>query len=112
MDTETADAHAPDTETPPPDEYAIVEIFGHRRHVGRILEVDRFGAKMLRIDVPKDGKFENGYATHFYGGSSIFSMTPCDRATVERAGRPYQAAGMITHEPIDEPENHEDEDVF
>lgn len=99
MDTEPADAHAPEPETPPPDEYSIVEIFGHRRHVGRILEVDRFGAKMLRIDVPKDGKFDNGYVTHFYGGSSIFSMTPCDLATVERATRGYQEPlGVITHE--------------
>lgn len=108
MDSETA---AAETEAPPPDEYAIIEIFGHRRHVGRVLEVDRFGAKMLRIDVPKDGKFDAGYATHFYGGASIFSMTPCDLATVERANRPYQSAGMITHGPSEFDETA-DEDVF
>lgn len=32
--------------------WAIVEIFGHRRHVGIASEEERFGVKMLRIDVP------------------------------------------------------------
>ncbi|RWH31605.1 MAG: hypothetical protein E5X22_22805 [Mesorhizobium sp.] len=36
-------------------EWAIVEIFGHRRHAGRAREEERFGAKMLRIDVPTIG---------------------------------------------------------
>jgi hypothetical protein len=49
-----------------------------------VLEVDRFGSKLLRIDVPRTGKFEDGYETHFYGGGSIFSLTPCDLLTVER----------------------------
>ena len=58
----------------PAEEWARVEIFGHRQHVGRIAEVERFGAKMLRIDVPT---LEPGvFTTHFYGGSSIFSITP------------------------------------
>lgn len=54
---------APDTEpVDEPEEYAIVEIFGHRRHAGRIQEVDRFGSKMLRIDVPKQPSY--GLITH------------------------------------------------
>ena len=36
-------------------EWAIVEIFGHRRHAGRTREEERFGAKMLRIDIPVKG---------------------------------------------------------
>ena len=86
------------------DEYAVVEIFGHRRHVGRILEVDRFGAKMLRIDVPGDGKFENGFTTHYYGGSSVFSLTPCDRVTVERLNASASAppAGRLTYRAPDD----------
>lgn len=94
-----------DSETQPeatPDEYAIVEVFGHRRHAGRITEIERFGAKMLRIDIPKDGDFEKGYSTHFYGGPSIFSMTPCDLATVQRINKPYQPASLLTHEPDQE----------
>src|SRR5579862_6183288 len=90
----------------PPQEYAVVEVFGHRKHAGRIIEVERFGTKLLRIDIPKDGDFALGFTTHFYGGPSIFSMTPCDLATVHRANRPYQPASMLTHR-----ENADDEEV-
>jgi hypothetical protein len=99
------DAQTPAAEQPaeqPADEFAIIEVFGHRRHVGRILEVERFGAKLLRVDIPKDGKFDLGYTSHFYGGAAIFSMTPCDLATVERANKPYQPAGRITYSEPDE----------
>jgi hypothetical protein len=72
----------------PADEYAVVELFGHVRRVGRVLEVEKFGTKMLRVDVPKNakksGKFEDGFVTMFYGGSAIYGFTPCDLATVER----------------------------
>ena len=48
-------------ETPPPEnakpweavedgEYAIVELFGHTTLVGRVAEVERFGAKMLALE--------------------------------------------------------------
>jgi len=89
-----------DVQTPieeKPDEYAHVEIFGHRSHTGRVLEADRFGAKMLRIDVPKDGDFAKGFVSHFYGGSSIFSVTPCDLAYVQRANKGREPAGMISY---------------
>lgn len=86
----------------PEAEYAIVEVFGHRRHVGRVQEVDKFGAKFLRIDIPEKGKFENSFTTHMYGGGSIFSVTYCDLATVEKANKPYDAVGRLTYcEPED-----------
>jgi hypothetical protein len=34
----------------PPGEYAIVELLGHTTIVGRIGEVERFGAKMMAIE--------------------------------------------------------------
>lgn len=80
------------TATPeePAQEYAIVEIFGHRKLAGRIMEVERFGAKLLRIDIPTEGDFAKGFTSQFYGGSSIFSLTPTDLATVCRANKPYE----------------------
>lgn len=60
-------------------EYARVEIMGFRVHYGRISEVERFGAKMLRVDefktVPKDGEDEV-FQTFFYGPSAIFGVQP------------------------------------
>jgi len=73
-------------------EWAIVEIFGHRKHVGRIREEERFGAKMLRIDVPVKGDpVAHGWETHWYGGSSIFSLTLTDEASALRINKPYEA---------------------
>ncbi|MCK1501525.1 hypothetical protein [Bradyrhizobium sp. 188] len=85
------------TDTPDNDgwEWAIVEIFGHRRHVGKAREEERFGAKMLRIDVPKLGgtKEEIIWSSHYYGGSSIFSFTVTDERTVMNyAERSYTPA--------------------
>ncbi|TIN76724.1 hypothetical protein [Mesorhizobium sp.] len=106
MDTAT------ETVTPLDDgfEWAIVEIFGHRKHAGRSREEERFGAKMLRIDVPTiginqaDGKpAEVGgvesWTTHWYGGASLFSYTLTDEATVMRINRPYVSASRYIAPP-------------
>jgi len=69
----------------PPEEWAKVEIFGHRTHVGRTSEVERFGTKMLRIDEPTADP--EVFTTHFYGGSSIFSLSP----VTEQAAREWVA---------------------
>jgi hypothetical protein len=72
-------------------EWAIVEIFGHRRHAGRTREEERFGAKMLRIDVPVKGDpATNGWQTHYYGGSAIFSFALTDEASALRINKPYE----------------------
>jgi hypothetical protein len=109
------------TADPAPDEgwdWSIVEIFGHRRHVGRIREEERFGTKMLRIDVPKveyETREITGFASHYYGGGSIFSITPTDAASAVEANRkhsPFRTALLPRPEP-DEPtfsDNDQDED--
>lgn len=79
--------------SPPPELWACVEIFGHRKHYGRVKEVERFGTKMLRVDAPlesaapllgEDEKFE----TFLYGGGAIFSLTPM----TEEAARKWAEA--------------------
>ena len=98
MTEETTPTPAEDT----PPEYAVIEIFGHRRLAGRIMEVERFGTKMLRIDIPERGKFENGFTSQMYGGASLFSVTPCDLATVERVNKPYEPARALSWREEDE----------
>ena len=75
-----------------PVEWAVVEVFGHRSHAGMIREVERFGTKMLRIDVPGEG--DSIFATHFYGGAAIFSIRHCTEEyarTVAEYERPRAA---------------------
>jgi hypothetical protein len=92
-------------------EWAIVEIFGHRRHVGRAREEERFGSKMLRIDEPTiqaDGSII--WASHYYGGSSIFSFTPTDEATVMRYAERRYATPAIPYTAPEDPEFREVEE--
>lgn len=98
------------TDTTDADEgwqWAIVEIFGHRKHAGRTREEERFGAKMLRIDVPVDGDPLKGWTTIYYGGASIFSFGLTDEASVMRANKPYAAPAITSYRRHD----WEDEDL-
>ena len=89
-------------------EWARVEVMGHRCHYGRTREEERFGAKMLRIDIPKKGDVAaNGWETIYYGGASIFSFALTDEATVVRANKPYDTAARLTYsEPEDGNEDY------
>jgi hypothetical protein len=107
---ETAVAEAPVEEAAAeqPEEFAIVEIFGHRRHVGRVLEVEKFGTKMLRVDVPTDGDFAKGYVSHLYSGGAIFGMTPTDLDTVVRSNKPSSGYGTYQLPPPDDEDDDND----
>jgi len=60
-----------------PRAWALVEIFGHRRHWGEIFEVEAFGTKLLEVrDVDTD-------KVHRYGGASIFSLTMLTQAEMD-----------------------------
>ena len=58
----------------PEGEYAIVELFGHTTLIGRIAEVERFGAKMLAIEPLFKGAL---LSVVFHGGAAIYRLTPC-----------------------------------
>ena len=67
--------------TPLPDgEYAIVEILGHRTLIGRVEEVERFGAKLMSISPIFKGDL---LPAVLIGGGSIYQFTPCSKETAE-----------------------------
>ena len=113
MDTAT---EIPTTADDDAFEWAIVEVFGHRRHAGRVREEEKFGAKLLRIDVPtvaivgidlaaeagggsSTSTVVTGWTSHWYGGASIFSLTLTDEASVIRINRPYVSASRYIAPP-------------
>jgi hypothetical protein len=51
--------------------WAILELLGHRRLCGYVTEVEAFGGKMGRIDVPS-----NPPSSHLFHGSTVYCMTP------------------------------------
>lgn len=115
-------------------EWALVEVMGHRSHWGRVREEERFGTKMLRVDVPNFEKTADlevvgdaesagiqpaeptiTWSTHYYSGAAIFSFTLTDQATVIKKNRPYEAPHRLTYrapEPRDfePPFDREDEE--
>ena len=73
-------------------EWMRVEIMGHRTHYGRVREEERFGTKMMRIDVPIDGDpAAKGWRTHWYGCPSIYGFSLTDEASVMAANKPYES---------------------
>jgi hypothetical protein len=113
--TETSDNTIADQQTAEPDgwEWMLVEIMGHRTHWGRARQEERFGAKMLRIDVPVKGDAAvNGWSTHYYGGASIFSFTLTDEATVMKRNKPWDAPSRLTFSPIDDEPDEEQDSAY
>lgn len=77
--------------------WAVIEVMGHRRHVGRVREEMRYGVPMVRVDVPIDGDPEaKGWLTHFYPGSALFGETPCTRDAALKANKPYERPAQLT----------------
>lgn len=101
----------PETTTAPPEEWAIVEIMGHLRRAGRISEVERFGAKLLRVDVPAGDTF----VSEFFSGSAIYRLRYASeevaRAIAEQIGDPRPAMPVV-YRPALPPPDDEDDPAF
>lgn len=70
----------------PFDEWAILELMGHRKLAGRVQDVSMFGTRMCRIDIPSDPP-----STQFYGGSAVFGVHP----TTEAVCRSFAARAPV-----------------
>lgn len=57
------------------DSWALVELFGHQRIVGKVTEATLAGGAFLRVDVPEQGPQQPAF-TRFYGPSAIYSLNP------------------------------------
>lgn len=54
--------------------WAVLELMGHRQRAGYVKDVEMFGGKLLRIDIPVTA---DKTVTEFYGCSSIYALRPC-----------------------------------
>lgn len=68
--------------------WAILELMGHRRLGGMVSEATIAGSAMLRIDVP--GPDGATMATQFYGGGSVYCLTPTTEAMARAVARTAQ----------------------
>jgi hypothetical protein len=70
------------------ESWAIVELMGHVRMAGRVTEEELFGSKIGRVDCPMP---DGGYATVYFGGGSVYRLSPCSEAVaraVAQVSRP------------------------
>lgn len=77
------------------DGWAVLELMGHGHRVGRVREVEMFGAKLLRIDIPAG----ESAVTEFYAPSAIYALCPVSedfaRHQNNRLGDPRNALAYL-----------------
>lgn len=82
------------------DEWAVLELMGHRRLAGRVSEQEIGGANMIRIDVPGDPP-----ATQFYSAAAVYCITPVSEELarqVAQSSRPQPVSRWELPAPEDE----------
>lgn len=68
-----------------------MELLGHRKLAGKVSEVERFGVKMGRIDIPT----EDGFMTQFFGGGSVYSMSIVTEAVARQVVKSAPSAQPV-----------------
>lgn len=71
--------------------WAVIELMGHVRIAGRVSEVERYGAKCGRVDIPTGPET---FVTQFFGGASLYRETPCTEDVARRV------AEQGSHKPV------------
>jgi len=68
------------------DEWAVVEIMGHKKYAGHVTEHAMGGASFVRIDVPEitlqDGQKLAAF-TKLFGAGSVYCISPCTEETAK-----------------------------
>lgn len=64
--------------------WAVVELMGHRQRPGQVTEVEMYGGKLLRVDIPIEG---GSSVTEFYGVASIYAVRPVSEEIARRMAK-------------------------
>jgi hypothetical protein len=91
------------------EEWAILELMGHRKIAGLVREATIAGGAFVRIDIPaaEAGKWT---VTQYYSPSSVYCMTPCTEALARQIAASYQPVPVNRYElaALPAPESHPD----
>lgn len=98
--TEALDAEHPFTM----GNYAIVELYGHRRRYGFVVEYEQFGTKWVKIEQCAGGMIGFGVndtcePVEIYAPSAVFSISPITREHYDELVAPKTTEGHITALP-------------
>jgi hypothetical protein len=78
------------------EEWAILELMGHRKEAGLVREVSIGGASFIRIDVP--GKNVPWIATQYYNPSAVYCMTPVSEELARQVAMTYEPQPVTRYE--------------
>ena len=84
------------------EEWAILELMGHRRLAGLVSEETIGSASFIRIDVP-DGKGDFS-ATQFYNPAAVYCITPTTKEMAEQVAARNQPQPVSRWELLSESE--------
>lgn len=79
--------------------WAILELLGHRRLGGMVTEVELFGGRMARIDIPDTSEGaapDKVIATQHYSQAAIYGCHPCTEEAAREAARWCQPQLPVT----------------
>lgn len=83
------------------EEWAVVEIMGHKRFAGLVTESALGGASFVRIDVPEidlpTGDVLPAF-TKLFGAASIYSISPCTKESALAFAASIRAEGFSRYE--------------
>lgn len=79
--------------------WAIVELMGHRKLAGKVSEETHFGTVLLRLDTPQG----DDWVTQYYGGQSIYCLTPCEEAAARTVAAHYAPEPVHRYELLPAP---------
>ena len=86
-----------ETFTPKFDEWALVELFGHQKIVGKVSECSIAGGAFLRVDVPAIGGAQaSPPMTRFYSPGAVYSINP----VTEQVARELMSQTRFRNEPV------------
>ncbi len=82
----------------PFDEWAILELMGHRRLAGRVTEQEIGGSTMIRIDVFTTDPEQPAIATQFYSSGAIYCITPTSEEIARKMSHVWQPEPVSRYE--------------
>lgn len=95
---------------PPFTQWAVLELMGHRRLCGLLMEQEIAGHNFLRIDCPIA---EGGMTTQYYSPSAVYCITPTTEELVRKMASTNSPAPIHRYELPEEtePESQEESEV-
>ena len=93
------------------EDWAVLELMGHRRLAGKVTDAVIGGGTFLRIDIPGEG---DQWTTQYYSPGAVYCITPTTEDIARAVAKSSQPAPVHRWEllPVEgSPEGYPDDDI-